>query len=385
MVTGVLLAAVGCTETDDRTATSASVTATDPTATSSPATTAATAPGDVSQEDLMAIMQAHLDAGELVGVRVSLLQADGTITEATVGTRTTDANSAPVDPDVPWGIGSATKMFVAVVALQLADEGRLDLDDGIDTYFADLADAERITPRQLLQHTSGLAEYLNDPGAQGDGTREWSPAEMVAVAEAAGRAAEPGVAYHYANTNYILLGEIIGQVTGGSWFDAVTKRIIEPLGLSDTGLLGAESAPGYVIDAEKFVEASGSLHPSLGGAAGVMRSTGRDLLHFITALRDGVLLSPSSGAAMRTFVTAEDYSAFGVTHSYGLGIEQYSNAIVTVQGHLGSGAAHSAFVAFDIDRGTAVAVGMNSSNPGPQAMIAIEALTAAARGAGAVG
>ena len=99
---------------------------------------------------------------------------------------------------------------------------------------------------------------------------------------------------------------------------------------------------------------------------------------FITALRDGALLSPSSDAAMRTFVAAEDYSAFGVTHGYGLGLEQYSNGIVTVQGHLGSGAAHSAFVAFDIDRGTAVAVGMNSSNPGPQAMIGIEALTAAA-------
>jgi CubicO group peptidase (beta-lactamase class C family) len=69
----------------------------------------------------------------------------------------------------------------------------------------------------------------------------------------------------------------------------------------------------------------------------------------------------------------------GVVHSYGLGLERYENDSITVLGHLGSGGAHSAFYGFDIQTGTAVVVMMNSSNAGPQAVMAIEALTALGR------
>ena len=93
--------------------------------------------------------------------------ADGTITEASGGTPTLDPASGPVDPDVPWNIGSATKTFVATVVLQLADEGRIDLDAGIDRYVPYLPGADRITPRQLLNHTSGLGEYLDQPATSG--------------------------------------------------------------------------------------------------------------------------------------------------------------------------------------------------------------------------
>ena len=110
------------------------------------------------------ILESHHAAGEFVGARIALRDRDGTVTEVTAGTPTVDPASGPVDPDVPWNIGSATKTFVAVVVLQLADEGRIDLDAGIERYLPDLPGADRITPRQLLQHTSGLGEYLDEPG-----------------------------------------------------------------------------------------------------------------------------------------------------------------------------------------------------------------------------
>ena len=109
------------------------------------------------------ILESHHAAGEFVGARIALRDRDGTITEVTAGTPTVDPASAPVDPDVPWNIGSATKTFVAVVVLQLADEGHLDLDAGIERFLPDLPGADRITPRQLLQHTSGLGEYNDEP------------------------------------------------------------------------------------------------------------------------------------------------------------------------------------------------------------------------------
>ena len=76
---------------------------------------------------------------------------------------------------MPWNIGSDTKTFVAVVVLQLAEEGSLDLDAGIDRFLPDLVGADRITPRQLLQHTSGLNEYKEQPAVMADTKRANGP------------------------------------------------------------------------------------------------------------------------------------------------------------------------------------------------------------------
>lgn len=330
---------------------------------------------DARRALLTGILASHRDAGEFVGARIALLDRDGTTTEVADGTATVDPTSAPVDLNTPWGIGSVTKTFVAVVALQLADEGRIDLDAGIATFLPHLAGADRITPRQLLQHTSGLNEYLNDPAVLNDAQRQWTPAELIAVAESRGRVGEPGGAHHYANTNYIVLGEIIEQVTGNSVADEVRTRIAEPLGLSHTSFINGDEAPGYTVVDGTFVVPS-PWDPSLGGAAGDMQSTDHDLLLFTKALMDGTLLSPKSQAAMRAFVPGEDYSAFGIAHGYGLGLEEYSNDALTVIGHMGSGHAQSAFIGYDTNRSTAVVVTMNVETPGPQALMAIEALTA---------
>ena len=81
---------------------------------------------------------------------------------------------------------------------------------------------------------------------------------------------------------------------------------------------------------------------------------------------------------MESFVPGDDLSAFGVTHSYGLGLEQYQNDSITILGHLGGSDAWGAFIGFDRTSGNAVAVAINSNNAGPQAVIALEALLAAA-------
>ena len=326
---------------------------------------------------LLGILKSHHDAGEFVGGRIAFRDADGTVTEAVFGTPTLDPASGPVDLDTPWNVGSITKTFVATVVLQLADEGRIDLDAGIQSYFPDLKDADRITPRELLQHTSGLGEYSYQPQVLNDAHRQWTPDEMIAVAEAAGRFGEPGAGFHYSNTNYIVLGELIEKVTGHPWNEEVRTRIVEPLGMTHTDLITDQLAPAFAPTNGSFVDATNAEDPSLGGAAGAIESNGRDLLKFITALEDGTLLSPESQKAMRAYVPGEDYSQFGVTHQYGLGFEQYSTDAITIEGHMGTGA-HEAFIGYNPVNGTAVAVTLNVDNPGPQAFIAIEALTAAA-------
>ena len=325
------------------------------------------------------ILELHRANQDFVGAVLSMRMADGTTVTVTSGTKELSGDSGDVDASIPWGIGSVTKTFVAVVVLQLAEEGAIDLDAGIDGFLPDLAGADQITPRQLLQHTSGLGEYLDQPAVMTDAQREWTPAELIAVAEAAGRAGEPGGPHHYSNTNYVVLGEIIEQATGNSWTDEVRTRIVEPLDLHSTGLGAVHGAPGYGVEDGTFVDYTDRWHPSVGGAAGGLQSTTSDLLVFTEALAAGRLLSADSQAQMTTVIPGDDLSAFGVVHEYGLGLEKYSNEQLTVLGHLGSGAAHSAFIGFDPQSGTTVVVTMNSDNAGPQAVMAFEALAASSR------
>jgi D-alanyl-D-alanine carboxypeptidase len=325
---------------------------------------------------MSSVLEAHLAAGEFVGARIALLDRDGSVSEVAAGTTSVDPTSGTVDLDVAWNVGSVTKMFVAVVVMQLAEEGRIDLDGGIDAFMPTLSGADRITPRHLLQHTSGLAEYGNQAAVLTDAQREWMPAELLAVAEAAGRAGEPGSGYHYSNTNYIVLGEIIEQVTGNAWDDEVRTRIVEPLGLTNTSAIRDEQPIGYKIADGAFVDSTSSTHPSLGGAAGGMQSTGRDLLRFVVGITDGSLLSAQSQLEMQTFVTGDDLSELGTVHGYGLGLEQYATDTVTVIGHMGTGEAQSAFLGYDAEHGTAVAVMTNTAIPGPQAIMAVETLIA---------
>lgn len=391
---GLVLAATACSSDDGATApeltaapTTSAATSTAPTVASSTApptndsppteTTPPTTPATNAAHRVLlsSILESHYAAAEFIGARIALRDRDGTITEATTGTQTIDPASPPVDVEVPWNIGSATKMFVAVVVLQLADEGSLDLDAGIEGIFPELPGAEEITPRRLLQHTTGLSDYQRLPAVINDAQREWTPSQLIAVAEAAGRVGEPGGPFHYSNTNYTVLGEMIKHTSGNPWADEVRTRIVEPLGLTSTAAIDDAWSPGYRIVDGAVVDATSMQHPSLGAAAGGLQSTGRDLLRFLTALTDGTLLSPQSQAAMHSFVPGYDFSQLGITHGYGLGLEQYATDAITVTGHLGTGL-QSAFVGYDAEHGTAVAVMINTRNPESEGLMAIETLTA---------
>jgi D-alanyl-D-alanine carboxypeptidase len=334
--------------------------------------------GDADLERQMtAIVETHRANREFVGATLAIRKADGTTVTVTSGTKEPNGDGGEVDPDIAWGIGSATKTFVAVVVLQLAEEGRIDLDAGIDRYLPDLAAADRITPRQLLQHTSGLGDYLERPEVLGDAQRPWTVPELIAAAEAGGRTAEPGGPYDYSNTNYLVLGEIIERVTGNPWVHEVQTRILEPLDMHDTQVADLDdAAPGFGVEDGVFVDYTDRWHPSIGGAAGGLRSTAADLLVFTEALASGQLLSERSPAERTTFIPGEDLSSYGVVHEYGLGLERYATEQLTVDGHLGSGNAYSAFIGYDVANGTAVVVMMNTVTPGPQVVMGLEALAA---------
>jgi D-alanyl-D-alanine carboxypeptidase len=323
------------------------------------------------------VLDRHRARREFPGAVLALRDPSAAPLTVTVGTAdATRGGGARIDPSTPWIIGSTTKTFVAVVVLQLAQERKLDLDATVEPFFPDLPAASRITTRHLLQHTSGMAEYLHTDAVERGARREWRARELIAVAVARGPLAEPGAGYHYANTNYLMLGEIIEKVTSRPWYAEVRSRILEPLGLRHTGYAGEASAPrtgvGHVLANGKFVDATDLWHPSIGGAAGAMYSTTADLMAFTLALFEGDLLDAKRTAEMRAFVRGEDYGF--VDHAYGLGLERYTVNHLTLLGHMGTGSAHGSFIGYDPTSHAAVAVQINAANPGPAAIMAAEVI-----------
>ncbi|MET9576367.1 serine hydrolase domain-containing protein [Streptomyces massasporeus] len=146
----------------------------------------------------------------------------------------------PADPAARFRAGSVTKVFTAAVALQLAEEGRLDLDRSARSYLPDLIPAsyKGVTVRQLLDHTHGIPAP-DFPGttveeAYADRFRVYDPRDMVRSATSKRPEFAPGERQHYLNVGYTVAGLLIERVTHDSYERQVTRRVLGPLGLRDT-------------------------------------------------------------------------------------------------------------------------------------------------------
>ena len=149
-----------------------------------------------------------------------------------------------------------TKTFVATVVLQLVGEGKAQLSDPVEHWVPGLVPQGRaITLRQLLNHTSGLYDYTDDPAYTrsriANPRRVWQPRQLVTIAVRHKPLFRPGSDWAYSNTNYVLLGLVAEAVTSRSLVDELRSRIFRPLGLSSTAYplgttLGGRVVHGYV-------------------------------------------------------------------------------------------------------------------------------------------
>ena len=173
----------------------------------------------------------------------------------------------PVQAVDHFRIGSVTKTFVAAVALQLVGERRLSLSDTVEERLPGLVPGgDKITLRELLQHTSGLYDYTNDPRTfapylKGNLAFAWKPKQLVATAVAHAPLFDPGAQWSYSNTNDVLLGLIVEAVTKNGLANELARRVFRPLGLHQTrsarddvcfrGTATQRSAPGCALLAER--------------------------------------------------------------------------------------------------------------------------------------
>jgi D-alanyl-D-alanine carboxypeptidase len=273
----------------------------------------------------------------ITGVQ-GLTDVDGRVATARAGVASL-ATGAPVPVNGYFRMGSDTKTFVAVVLLQLVGEGRLSLDDSVERWLPGIVtgngnDGRKITVRELLQHTSGIFNYLDGlplvataDGYQAHRFDQYDAAGLVALAMKQPPLFAPGTSWSYSNTNYVLAGMIVNRVTGQSWAREVHDRILAPLHLDQTYVPGDEPtlrnphADGYnqfapggpLVDTTLF-------NPAAADAAGAMISTPTDLARFWQALQGGRLLAPAQMAQMHQTVPEPDRAQIFPGERYGLGI-----------------------------------------------------------------
>ncbi|MER6951021.1 serine hydrolase domain-containing protein [Nonomuraea sp. NPDC000554] len=272
----------------------------------------AAAKPDPVQQGLQTLLRSDGAPGALASVR----GRDGRVRTYTAGEGDRDTH-AKVPRDGQVRIGSVTKTFTAVVVLQLVGEGKIGLDEPVETYLPKLVrgkgiDGRRITVRQLLQHTSGLPDYEDAVTNDILKRRYLSPRDALDVALAHEAVFAPGAKMGYSSTNYLLAGLIVEKVTGRPFAEEIDKRIIQRIGLRHTYF----PAPGETTIRQRHPQGYRQespdaprrnvtkIDPSASWAGGEMVSTNSDLNSFFSALLDGRhrLLAKAQLNQMRTTV-----------------------------------------------------------------------------------
>lgn len=323
-------------------------------------------------DEVSATLDALVDDSGFPGALASVRDADGSVRNYAAG------DGVPLDGVVR--IGSNTKTFTAVALLQLVGEGVLDLEAPVERHLPGLLrgegiDGELTSVRHVLQHTSGLPDYMATAGdPSGYRYRYADPRDLLDAALAVPALFAPGERWSYSNTNYVVAGLLLQAVTGRPWSEQVHERVIARLGLQRTyvpatGELGlrGEHPRGFLRGADGVAQDHTEFDPSIAWAAGAVVAPLSEFNRFAAGLLRGDLLDPVLLAEMQTTVAAEGYPGSG----YGLGLASFPQPDgATAWGHGGD--------IFGAEtRGWA-------TDDGRAACVAVTALPADAAGAGAV-
>ncbi|MGX2993364.1 serine hydrolase domain-containing protein [Streptomyces sp. JNUCC 64] len=302
------------------------------------------------------------------------------------------ATGQPRTANERFRAASITKTFVAAVLLDQEADGLLSLDDTVEKWLPGVVrgngnDGRNITVRQLLNHSSGLREYMSDPEYQRKFfTKEflksryetWPPLKTVGVGLSHRPDFAPGERHSYSNTGYVLAAMIIEKVSGNSYAGEVRKRVLKPLGLRHTtqpgnrvtipgpharmySALGGDPRTDEVYD---VTEQNGS---QAFGDGDVISTTG-DLNRFLRGLLGGELLPPRQLAEMKRMLP--NAGAVESYDSYGLGLYSYRTACGTkVYGHSGGAAGGGSEVVATEDGRRSVALNVNSDWVLPRSVV----------------
>jgi D-alanyl-D-alanine carboxypeptidase len=317
--------------------------------------------------------------GKFPGATLGLALADGTFMGLAVGLSNVESNT-PMSPRDLMLQGSVGKTYVAAVALQLVQEKKLGLDDRIEKYlggekwFPRLPNARGITVRMLMNHTSGLVRYefkeqfAKDLTANPD--KVWKPEELISYILDTAAPFAAGQGWDYSDTNYIVLGMIIERITGNTYYQELSRRVLAPLNLRETVASDRRAIPklaqGYAGKDNPFGGADAMINagrmiinPQFEWTGGGIASTTEDLARWAKLLYEGKAFEPSLLGKMLEGVPAR----LGPEAKYGLGVIIRPTAQGLTYGHSGFFPGYLTEVIYFPEAKVAIAVQVNTSVP----------------------
>lgn len=286
-------------------------------------------------------------------------------------------NTVSMQPCNISRVGSTVKMYTAVTVLKLQEEGKLNLDDKIADYLdGDVIDkienAEEATIRQLLQHSSGIYNYIQNlvfqTASTNDLIREWKPEDLLQYAYHKNAYFPPGDDVAYSNTNYIILGMLIEKIEGKPFYDVFEEKLFLPLGLTLTQFAAEDPVPdgivrGY-IDLYSNLQVLESTYFSgwdYYTADGGLISNPYDMSRFFLELMRGHIINANSLDEMHTWITPEEQDTEFFPIQYGLGIFRIETPQGIAYMHSGDAIGYYANMLYFPDDSTTIVYAVNSN------------------------
>jgi D-alanyl-D-alanine carboxypeptidase len=287
---------------------------------------------------------------------------------------------ADLDPERPMGvddrmrIASTAKAFSGAAALSLVGKGKLSLDDKVGDFVTGLPrkDWRKVTLGQLLNHTSGLPDFSNDPGFReavlASLTKAPPPEKLLSFVEDEKLLFEPGSEYRYSNSDNIAVALMVEAATGGTYEDQLKKRVYGPLGLEKTGLprganLREPYIHGYDNDPSEQPpeDVSELMAAGWAWASGGVVSTPADLNAFVRGYVGGELFGRETKRQQRRVFEGGGSEPPGPgKNSAGLALFRYETKCGTVWGHTGNTLGYTQFMAASPNGKRSVTVSVNS-------------------------
>ena len=260
---------------------------------------------ELSEADLVRTIQEKLDGlckKDAFSGTVLLARGDQVLLERACG-EASKSHHIVNNIDTKFNLGSMNKMFTATAIDQLAEKGKLKLDDPISKYVDESwlprNITDRVTVHHLLTHTSGLGSYFNDTYFKSSRDLFRQVDDYKSLVKGDTLSFEPGTRFQYSNTGMLLLGVVIEKASGSNYFDYIRQNISEPTGMKNSDCYELDRpvenlAEGYIPQGGDGWKNNLFLHVLKGGPAGGGYSTVRDLHRFARAMQTGKLLSSNS-------------------------------------------------------------------------------------------
>jgi CubicO group peptidase (beta-lactamase class C family) len=267
-----------------------------------------------------AIVREAIATGPIVGLSVAVARQGKILFAAGYGHADLESG-ARATPATIYHLGSITKPLTAAAVVQLVEAGKVAPEDELTRFFPDYpVQGHRVTVHHLLNHTSGIKNYLMVPRWQEMVRLDLGHEQLVGMFRSEPFDFPPGARFSYSNSGYYLLGLIIEQAAGLSYPDYLKTRMFDPLGMASAAACehrpvvkgrarGYEVVDGVVLNAEYF-----SMTHAY--AAGAVCASALDLLKWVRALAEGRVVSPASFRRMAAPGTLTD----GTQVEYGYGL-----------------------------------------------------------------